>query len=346
MNEEYCESSGMSGESELQRAGDTKTNDGKPRHKVRSAIQRWCAVLTICVVLVEIGGYFGAWHRYFDALSHFQMQYFLAVVVLAIALVCLRRRRWAVLALLGVLWIGLRVMPWYLGSAEADGGNVDLRIMLVNVLQTNDHYADVVRQVEEVNPDVVVLQEVNQVWLDHLGRLSETRPYGIHVPGGVFRGLAIYSRIPLEDIETREFGDGTTLSVTGVLRMGEQVIHFVAAHPWPPTGEFGYESRNRQLANIADHLGQQPLPRILIGDLNVTMWSTHYHKLVRTTGLVNTRRGFGILPSFPMDSYAILRVPIDHILVSKDISVVDCRLGEPNGSDHAPLIVDLLINQD
>ena len=76
------------------------------------------------------------------------------------------------------------------------------------------------------------------------------------------------------------------------------------------------------------------------------MWSPHYRDLIDTTGLINVRDGFGVLPSFPMDSYSPLRVPIGHCLVSEDIGVIDCRLGEATGSDHAPLIVELLIPTD
>ena len=134
-----------------------------------------------------------------------------------------------------------------------------------------------------------------------------------------------------------------TPSVIASLTMDETSVSFVAAHPWPPSSEFDYRARNNQVEQVGQFMASQPDPRILIGDLNLSMWSPHYRKLISTTGLKNVRRGFGVLPSFPADSLALIRVPIDHCLVSDDIQVVDCRLGEAMGSDHAPLIVDLVI---
>ncbi|MCZ6837201.1 MAG: endonuclease/exonuclease/phosphatase family protein, partial [Planctomycetota bacterium] len=164
-----------------------------------------------------------------------------------------------------------------------------------------------------------------------------------HVPGGALRGLAIFSKHPLEQMETQAFGDPNTISISGIMRINGSPLHFVVTHPWPPAGAYGYNSRNTQLQNVARFMAELPEPKFLIGDLNLSMWSVHYESLIQSSGLVNVRQGFGVLPSFPMDSYYVLRVPIDHCLVSPDVHVVDCRLGEPCGSDHAPLVVEIAL---
>jgi len=84
---------------------------------------------------------------------------------------------------------------------------------------------------------------------------------------------------------------------------------------------------------------------IIAGDLNVSMWSPFYRSLIKQSGLHNARQGFGILPSQSgiAPQFAILSAPIDHCLVSSDIQVENFRLGSNIGSDHLPIIADLLI---
>lgn len=338
-----CEWQGMETDQFAREDRTTETSPAGLRHQVVVAICRWSRVLTFLLLLALIAGQFGARHIYLDLFSHFQLQYAVCSLILGAALLCMRSWRWAALALSCLIWTSWLVVPWYLPRHRPPLAEANLRIMLVNVLQSNTHYEDVVKQIERIDPDIVVLQEINLIWLENLQSLSDGRPYHIHVPGGVLRGMAIFSSFPLKDLQTEEFGDRMTPSVIATITVDDKSVSLVATHPWPPSSQFDYRARNEQLAQVGRFVASRPDPRILIGDLNLSMWSSHYEKLISTTGLKNVRRGFGVLPSFPMDSLALIRVPIDHCLVSDDIQVVDCRLGEAMGSDHAPLIIDLVI---
>jgi endonuclease/exonuclease/phosphatase (EEP) superfamily protein YafD len=79
-----------------------------------------------------------------------------------------------------------------------------------------------------------------------------------------------------------------------------------------------------------------------MGDLNATPWSRPFHRFVGRSGLCDSRAGFGVQASFPAAS-ALLRIPIDHVLVSCVIGVRNRRIGRDVGSDHLPVIVDLVL---
>ena len=98
---------------------------------------------------------------------------------------------------------------------------------------------------------------------------------------------------------------------------------------------------------MGNQLAKIDKPVIVAGDFNVTMWSSQYRKMIANSGLHNTRQGFGILPT--QSSYFLdipwLAIPLDHFLVSRDIIVENMTTGKNVGSDHLPIIVDVLIPQ-
>jgi endonuclease/exonuclease/phosphatase (EEP) superfamily protein YafD len=70
------------------------------------------------------------------------------------------------------------------------------------------------------------------------------------------------------------------------------------------------------------------------------MWSSTYRALEDSTGLRNSRRGFGVMPSWPV-FLPVAMIPLDHCLVADRVDVLETKLGEDIGSDHRPLLVQL-----
>ena len=67
--------------------------------------------------------------------------------------------------------------------------------------------------------------------------------------------------------------------------------------------------------------------------------------MIESSSLRNARQGLGILPTHSIfaPQIAALSAPIDRCLVSADVRVKDFRLGPAIGSDHLPIIAELLI---
>jgi len=80
---------------------------------------------------------------------------------------------------------------------------------------------------------------------------------------------------------------------------------------------------------------------MLAGDFNTTPWAPGYRELLAA----DLRDGERALASWP----AFLPfpvIPIDHVLVSKELRVLSKRRGPPLGSDHYPIVVELATNRD
>ena len=309
---------------------------------IRAVALRWSRVLAVLTALCIVAGFFGRQHRYLEIASCFQLQYFIAGVVLAILLGAWRSWRFMALAATCASITGAQVLPWYVNRpAAVDAHSPRLRLMLFNVHQRNTRFDDVIRHVRAVNPDVVLLQETHEEWFRQLQPLRESLPHAHHAPGGLMRGMCVFSKQPLIDLKQIAFENLFSPSMTWTMDFNGRTISMLASHPWPPVTWESDESRKEQLVVTAEHLRTMPRPAILLGDLNSTMWGYSYREFEERSGLVNARQGFGVLPSHPMDELFVLRVPIDHCLLSDDLAVTDCRLGDPCGSDHAPLIVEV-----
>jgi endonuclease/exonuclease/phosphatase (EEP) superfamily protein YafD len=113
----------------------------------------------------------------------------------------------------------------------------------------------------------------------------------------------------------------------------------VALHPSSPGSEWNHDARNAQLLAAAEIAAQQKGPVMMLGDFNTTSWSPVFSDVLATSGLRDSRLGFGVEPTWPGVPLP-LRIPIDHCLVSPEIAITDRRVGPDIRSDHRPLVVD------
>ena len=162
-------------------------------------------------------------------------------------------------------------------------------------------------------------------------------------PGEDNFGIAVFSRLPLAEAGVHTLGEAGLPSLSMRVDVGGVELTLLATHPTPPIPARRFHLRNDQLARLGELIDSSSRPLVLVGDLNMTMWSPWYRRLTGTRRLFNSRRGFGVQGSWPACLPEFLRLPIDHCLLSDGLSVAGCSLGPDIGSDHLPLLVDLLV---
>ncbi|MFW9259311.1 endonuclease/exonuclease/phosphatase family protein [Nostoc sp. CALU 546] len=240
------------------------------------------------------------------------------------------------------------ILPWYLPNSHQGRGE-SIRVLEFNINTQNTQLRYVANLVEQQKPDIAVLIEISSPAMKELtAYLQDTFPFSYRTSGG---GLAVFSRFGLVNPQGKALSAGTILSTS--VKISNKNITLVAAHPLVPIKPDLFNKRNTVLAELTQYLQTQGDKRLIFaGDLNLTPWSPYYKRLVEKTGLHNTKLGFGIEPSWvesathvhlPALIIGVLKLPIDHIFVSNDIKVVDCKTIIGGNSDHRMLLSDLVI---
>jgi endonuclease/exonuclease/phosphatase (EEP) superfamily protein YafD len=312
---------------------------------VASGLLLVALVITILSVLGSIGGKF-----YFDLLSHFQVQYLLSSLLLAGLLGLLRRKKLFLIALICV-GINLReVIPWYLPHLSQVGQPYSqMRILVSNVWSFKNKDREKLSElVRKEKPAIAAFVEFNNQWVKQFESLKDILPYSTIGTDGWSRRIVIYSQQPMENVNIKYFAKNRPMILADV-NLNGQKVSLIAAHAKTPLNQKNFDLRNQQLEGMGAYIKTVKNPLVMMGDLNITMWSKYYKKFERESGMKNARQGFGIQASWPSAVsipgilFPFLSIPIDHCLTTPDIKVVNLRTGPIVGSDHLPLITDLQI---
>ena len=215
-----------------------------------------------------------------------------------------------------------------------------MKLVTANLRAANTQYTRLFDMLDEEQPDIVVLQEVSPDWANELVRLTGTYPHSVvEARDGNF-GIALLARFPLASAATVDSSPFDFPTIIATLDVRGVPLQMIATHPMIPVGRRNFDGRNEQLVSVAEFLRSANGRRVLVGDLNTSMWDVNYRFLEARTGLRNVRSGFGVMPTWPT-FLPFAMIPIDHVLVSSEVGVRDLRTGSRIGSDHLPLVATI-----
>jgi len=292
--------------------------------------------------VISLGALFSSWHFLFDLLSHFRIQY----IVLLIAFLCLAfyRQKYSIAVFLGLCLTihGFDVFR-SLKTVRSNNtvGSVSLRVMSSNLLASNTDYDKYSEYVDRVDPDIIVFQEYTMNWDSALSESLAAYPNRFSYPLASPFGIAIYSKSRFLDKRVVFLLSGGSPSLEVTIEVGGKTVKVLGTHPPPPISLGLYRDRNRHLEKLSEFALIQTEPLVIAGDLNVSPWSDHFRDFVTNGGLLDGRRGQGLLPTWPT-WFAPLQIPIDHIVVNASVKIVSMETSSSLGSDHKSLWADLM----
>ena len=256
--------------------------------------------------------------------------------------------------------------PREMADSRTDDHSNRVSLLIYNVLHDNREVSALRELIRETDPDIILLSETTQWWLDQLDGLEDTYPHTLLQPQENNYGLLLYSRLELQDPEIRFLVDPEVPSFRARVRLrSETVVTLYGVHPRPPglrppdqdggikqdaTGDDedreDSDMRDAELLLVAKEIAElREMPTIVAGDLNDVAWSYTTHRFQRIAGLLDPRVGRGIINTYHTRN-PLLRFPLDHVFASQHFFLVELTRLPDIGSDHFPLLVVLDYDPD
>lgn len=228
-----------------------------------------------------------------------------------------------------------------------DSGQPKLTVLVANVYQMNQHYDKLLKLVERRNPDVVFLLETDQKWQNGVQKIKDNYPHSIEVPKDNTYGLLFYSRLPLSESQVNYLIDEEVPSIIADVNFEGQTIRIYGLHPTPPVPQENEHSTDRdaEILLIGKEAKKHEGPCLVIGDLNDVAWSYSTKLFLKSSELLDPRRGRGIYSTFNAN-YWLLRWPLDHFFLSSHFRLIDMRVENHIGSDHFPISISVCVRSE
>ena len=226
-------------------------------------------------------------------------------------------------------------------AAETRGHGTEFSLLIANVQQKNRNSGKLSQLVEQYDPDLVFLVEVDRWWEKQLQRIADGYPHVTSLPQDNGYGILFMSRLPVESCLVRRLVKPEIPSLK--VRLGLQCGHsfwFYGLHPEPPGPVQDAEERDTELLLVATEVRDEGQPAVVAGDLNDVAWSRTTARFQRVSNCLDPRRGRGLYATFHADHW-FARWPLDHLFHTKDFATIQLAVLAHIGSDHFPVFVRL-----
>lgn len=283
-------------------------------------------------------------------LVNYLMPWLLALLLPGLLAAALGRRLILTIALaLPVAAILFHYAPLLLPRTRAASTGNTLKVMSYNVWSKNVTLEATASLIHRENPDILLLQEIKPWQLSRLKEAlkdlyggSPSEPHFTYSPK-LFQ--AVMSPHPLAALEVfREKGQVQIVRVE--TPMGGVTVFNV--HPLRGS----WQRRHNQItALLTEEILTTRGPAILGGDFNTTDQTGTYRLLSKYLRNAHWEAGQGFGFTFPAPGFRLLgRIPIpplvriDHIFFSPHfVPVAAATLAESGGSDHLPVVAELMM---
>jgi endonuclease/exonuclease/phosphatase (EEP) superfamily protein YafD len=270
--------------------------------------------------------------------------YVVALCCLLIAVVRARRKLVLTVITVGVAALTTVHLVWLAPLFVKDqraAATPDFQLMSLNMLRGQADSQQVAERAAQA--DIVILIESTPTALWSLKKFGwdERFPYSLGDPKTGSFNTAVYSRFPLS--HSSLIGEGTSfeqwVTTVGVPDIGN--IRLMAVHPCNPycRGDRWSAEHETLRETVIDNIDQ---PLVAAGDFNAVEDHGPMQAL-RRIGLKSAAdvAGAGWIPTYPADGPLPPLLPIDHVMINKDLTASSVSSFAISGTDHRGLFATL-----
>jgi len=279
-------------------------------------------------------------HPLFDSFSHFRIHLLVVITIVVLLLLLLHKKIYryifGILLLASGTYLYMLNQP-YAPKALSSSAVDTFTHMQFNLNFRNKRVGDLVAYWQKNSIDIVTLQEVTDAHRKVLEDIRELYPYQSHCEFcPVVGGVSILSKYPIVSssalcLDKRGF-------VSAQITIDDKQINIASIHlHWPyPYGQY------QQLETIKEELirlGQHEVPTLISGDFNAAPWSHVVDTIAQysnTSVLNGTRWTIDLGRQLPL--VPNMKLPIDHLLLSKELTSQSIKVEKSIGSDHLPIV--------
>ena len=303
-------------------------------HKIKAKLSDWVRFFVYTLLVVSTLPFLGKYDETLDILSSFRTQYTCFTILLFLLISYKKKQTYQILALILCFSINFIESNWTFKPTKIV--HSDLKILHSNVFTENLDHGKIITLIQEENPDIIGLQEVNHTWIKHLSENLRQYPYRHLHPQADNFGIALYSKIPFESVRTEYFDISSQPSIVSKIKINGRLVELVYTHLLPPLGKRYFKERNSQLNSIAKYSANKK-NLIVFGDFNMSPSSVHFKDFLWKSKLNHSSKN--ILYTWPA-GFTLLATPIDHIFHSQEF-LLHCEKLEGVGSDHYPIFAEI-----
>lgn len=319
----------------------------------RKTVLRCAVALTLLaqigLMAAQLGSMLLDRHLWLADLANFIRPHLLLASFALFLAGALLRRRSTQLAGIAMMLAALWPYLWLPAPAEPAPGR-PLTLVSANLLIDNFAVNRFVAVPEIASADILVMQEVRRKWQVDLGATGKW-PYESSQDLRANSDMKVFSRFPIlseQKIPALNGDTGGRHALRLELQVDDQRVTLYALHPQTPRSPRKWRERSAYLADVMSAVGDEPAdqPVILAGDWNTPSWSPFMRDFLDATGFRTTESRWWPAPtrfSVRFGGITQLGTPIDRVVVSPHLGLLDLTIGPDFGSNHLPVIVRLTL---